>query len=309
MTTVTRLVIVIMMMMMMMLREDDDNDDDDGVILMLNQCHANSTRDEEGKDIPYPEIQARFNQAANQAIQLQKQRHAEGRPDIPLSIGLSLNGWNPRKPSEKVVEYREIDFEYTEKPEMNSLSQIETRGTDFFVVDPRGYGHIWKETATPFQKKIKLNTVVKKILYYNTGVRVETTDGSIYVADFAICTFSTSVLKSDLVQFSPALPKWKLEALHKVPMGVYTKIFIKFPRKFWDSHEFILYAHRRRGYYPVWMDLEMPGIAPGSGILHVTVTSEVGRRVESQPESETLSEIMAELRKVYGPGIPDAQGW
>lgn len=276
---------------------------------MFNNLYDdNFTRDEKGKDISYPEIQASLDQALNQAVELQNQRQAEGRPDVPLRLGLSLKGWKPQKPSEKVVEYREIDFEYTEKPEMDSLAQIETRGTDFFVVDPRGYGHIWKETVKPFQDRIKLNTVVKKILYYNSGVRVETTDGNIYQADFGICTFSTSVLKSNLVQFSPALPQWKIEAFHKVPMGVYTKIFIKFPRKFWDSHEFILYAHRRRGYYPVWMDLEVPGIAPRSGILHVTVTSEVGRRVESQSESETLSEIMAELRKVYGPNIPEAQG-
>jgi polyamine oxidase len=217
-------------------------------------------------------------------------------------------GWKPRTPSEKVIEYREIDFEYTEKPDMDSLAQIESRGTDFFVVDSRGYGHIWKETAKPFQAKIKLNVVVKKITYYKWGVRVVTTDDSVYLADFAVCTFSTSVLGSDLVEFAPPLPPWKKEAFHKVPMGVYTKIFIKFPRKFWDSHEFILYAHRSRGYYPIWMDLEMPGIAPGSGLLHVTVTSEVGRRVESQPESETLSEIMKELRKVYGRNIPEAQG-
>ncbi|XP_020904254.1 polyamine oxidase 1 [Exaiptasia diaphana] len=265
-------------------------------------------RNEKGESIPYQEIQDRFDRALNGAMDLEKQRQKDSRIDIPMRIGLNIKGWNPQKPSEKVVEYREVDFEYTEKPEMDSLSQIETRGTDFFVVDPRGYGHIWKETAKPFQDKIKLNTVVTKIMYHDNGVRVETKDGNTYVASFAICTFSTSVLKSNLVQFSPALPSWKIEALHKVPMGVYTKIFIKFPRKFWDSHEFILYAHRHRGYYPVWMDLEMPGIAPGSGLLHVTVTSEVGRRVERQSEKETLSEIMTELRKVYGPNIPQAQG-
>lgn len=257
--------------------------------------------------IPFQEIENRFDRALNEAINLQNRRRGENRADIPLRVGLSLRGWSPKHPAEKVVEYREIDFEFTEKPEMSSLGQIERRGRDFFVVDSRGYGHIWKESAKPFLGKIKLNTVVKKIMYYNRGVRVETADGTVYMADFALCTFSTSVLKSNLVQFSPALPTWKIEALHKVPMGVYTKIFVKFPRKFWDSKEFILYAHRNRGYYPIWMDLEVPGIAPGSGLLHITVTSEMGRRVEAQSERDTLAEIMKELRKVYK-SVPQPQG-
>jgi hypothetical protein len=38
-------------------------------------------------------------------------------------------------------------------------------------------------------------------------------------------------------------------------MAVYTKIFLKFPKKFWPEGpgtEFFLYASGRRGYYPVW---------------------------------------------------------
>jgi hypothetical protein len=38
-------------------------------------------------------------------------------------------------------------------------------------------------------------------------------------------------------------------------MAVYTKIFVKFPKKFWPEgkgREFFLYASSRRGYYGVW---------------------------------------------------------
>ena len=38
-------------------------------------------------------------------------------------------------------------------------------------------------------------------------------------------------------------------------MGVYTKIYLRFPYRFWpsgDGTEFFLYASDRRGYYPVW---------------------------------------------------------
>ena len=43
-------------------------------------------------------------------------------------------------------------------------------------------------------------------------------------------------------------------------MSVYTKIFLKFPSKFWDDHEYILYASKERGRFPVFQDLERPGI-------------------------------------------------
>lgn len=49
--------------------------------------------------------------------------------------------------------------------------------------------------------------------------------------------------------------RWKSEAIEKLDLIVYTKIFLKFPHKFWPSgpeKEFFLYAHDRRGYYTFW---------------------------------------------------------
>ena len=49
--------------------------------------------------------------------------------------------------------------------------------------------------------------------------------------------------------------RWKLEAIEKCDVMVYTKIFLKFPYKFWPSgpeKEFFIYAHERRGYYTFW---------------------------------------------------------
>lgn len=49
--------------------------------------------------------------------------------------------------------------------------------------------------------------------------------------------------------------KWKTEAIEKCDVMVYTKIFLKFPCKFWPcspEKEFFIYAHERRGYYTFW---------------------------------------------------------
>ena len=229
---------------------------------------------------------------------------------MSVRAALSALGWKSGTPQERVIEYLNLDFEFAERPKAESLHGTELRSIDYFVADARGYGHVFLEMAKAFRKKILLEKVVKRISYSNYGVTATTADGETFRADYGLCTFSTGVLASDTVTFAPALPRWKVEAINKIPIAYYTKIFIKFPHKFWDSHEFILYAHRIRGYYPIWMDLESGGILPsGSAILHVTVTGAMSEKVEGQPESQTLKEIMVELRKVYGPNIPDAEGW
>ena len=48
---------------------------------------------------------------------------------------------------------------------------------------------------------------------------------------------------------------WKIVAIYQFDMAVYTKIFVKFPKRFWPEgkgREFFLYASSRRGYYAVW---------------------------------------------------------
>jgi len=74
----------------------------------------------------------------------------------------------------------------------------------------------------------------------------------VYTADHVLCTFSTGVLSSDFVKFSPPLPDWKKEAIATMPMSVYTKVFVKFPYKFWDDREYILYAGETRADYAVF---------------------------------------------------------
>ena len=92
-------------------------------------------------------------------------------------------------------------------------------------------------------------------------------------------------------------------------MSVYTKIFLKFPYKFWDDNEYILYASKRRGYFPVMQNMEKEGLLPnGTNVLLVTVTGDEGRRIEGQTYKETKKEIMTTLRKIYGVNIPDPTG-
>ncbi|PFX20222.1 Polyamine oxidase [Stylophora pistillata] len=215
-------------------------------------------------------------------------------------------GWKSRQPIEKVLEYSRLDFEHARPPELVSFYQLLSRGNDFFVSDSKGLWSLYEDLYKPLEKHILLWETVEKISYTNDSVEVQTKSNKTFVADYVLCTFSSRVLASDALTFDPPLPEWKQEAIYKNPMSVYTKIFLKFPRKFWDDHEYILHASKRRGYFPILQDLERPGMLPnGSGILLITVTGDEGRRIEEKTDEETKAEVMTTLKKVYGEKIPN----
>ena len=79
---------------------------------------------------------------------------------------------------------------------------------------PRGYGSIFLKMADNFKDKILLKKIVKSVSYSRYGVRVTTVDGEMFTGKYGLCTFSTGVLSSDSVVFSPKLPQWKVEAIN-----------------------------------------------------------------------------------------------
>ncbi|XP_077218351.1 polyamine oxidase 1 [Tasmannia lanceolata] len=220
----------------------------------------------------------------------------------------------PSTPIELAIDFILHDFEMAEVEPIATYTDLGER--EFLVADERGYEFLLYKMAESFlftkegnivDDRLKLNKVVREIQYSRNGVMVKTEDSSVYNAKYVILSVSVGVLQSDLITFSPSLPKWKLEALSKLDVIVYTKIFLKFPYKFWPcgpGTEFFLYAHEKRGYYTFWQHME--NAYPESNILVVTLTNGESKRVESQSEEETLKEAMCVLRDMFGPHIPDA---
>ncbi|KAI3873412.1 hypothetical protein MKW98_008064 [Papaver atlanticum] len=215
-------------------------------------------------------------------------------------------------------------LEFGEPPRVTSLQNTEPLQTftDFgedyyFVADSRGYESVVHYVAKQFlttdkdgditDPRLVLNKAVTKIQYSKSGVMVKTEDGSVYKAEYVMVSASIGVLQTNLIDFVPDLPAWKLLAIYQFDMSIYTKIFLKFPYKFWptgNGTEFFIHAHEKRGYYTIWQQLENE--YPGANCLLVTVTDDESRRVEQQPDSETLAEIMDVLRNMFGKNIPDA---
>ncbi|KAL9227446.1 hypothetical protein vseg_003132 [Gypsophila vaccaria] len=231
---------------------------------------------------------------------------------------------DPKTNLEKMVDFFTFDGEQAEAPRVTSLKHVipmaelhDYGENSYFVADARGFEslvHLLAKQFLSYNRKgfvndprVKFNQVVREIKQTGSGVVVKTEDGKQYQAETVILSPSLGVLQSDLITFTPELPLWKRRAISEFSIGIYTKIFLKFPRKFWPSGngtEFFFYVHERRGYYAIWQHLENE--FPGSNIVFVTVTDDESIRVEQQPDENTKAEAMEVLRKMFGNNIPEA---
>lgn len=228
--------------------------------------------------------------------------------DMPASVYLKMRGWRSDSPVKRTFSWFDIDFEYGGDETVTSLNNMGFPGEDFFITDQRGYWTLFSDFYIRFREKILLNKPVTKICYSDNSVTATTADGDEFIADYALSTFSSGVLGSGLVEFDPPFPKWKLEVIYRFRPVYFTKIFLKFPRDFWDDHEWIMHAGKKKGEFPTFYDLDRPGFFPGTGVLFTSVTGDESLRIEAQDNSKTMIEVMATLRKIYGENIPNATG-
>ncbi|KAG8533657.1 uncharacterized protein KY384_001398 [Bacidia gigantensis] len=180
-----------------------------------------------------------------------------------------------------------------------------------FVFDSRGFSTIVRgEAATflrPHDSRLLFNTIVTGISYEDTGVMIQTKNGTCIKASYAICTFSLGVLQrlpsTGGISFNPQLPEWKQNAISTFAIATYTKIFLQFASEdvFWNtSTQFFLYADPyTRGYYPLWQSLDHVDFLPDSGIIFCTVTTPQAYIIEAQSDEETRSQAIAVLRSMF----------
>ncbi|KJA15151.1 hypothetical protein HYPSUDRAFT_194639 [Hypholoma sublateritium FD-334 SS-4] len=234
--------------------------------------------------------------------------------DLSARTGYSLIKAKPKTDQERAAEYYQYDWEYAQTPEESSLIASAwgnnfTYNTDqggfsednLMSIDQRGFKALIQLEAQDFltPSQIQLNSVVKNITYSKSGVTVTLTNGKTLTGDYALCTFSLGVLQNDDVKFQPELPDFKQEAIQSMVMGTFTKIFLKFPKKFWFDTEMGIFADSTRGRYPVWQSLDHPNFFPGSGILFVTVTGDFSIRIEALSDQKVQAEVMEVVRMMY----------
>ncbi|KAI9892014.1 MAG: hypothetical protein M1814_002209 [Vezdaea aestivalis] len=240
--------------------------------------------------------------------------------DRSMRDALHAAGWDPKGDAlAEAVEWYAVDFEYAQTAEVASerhtLANYRSTFHDYspennFVTDPRGFAHLIRSQAAEFlapnDPRLLLSTTVTSITWSGSSVQIQTSDGTCISAEHAINTFSAGVLQSDLVHFNPPLPDWKRQAISKVQMGVYTKIFMQFSsdRIFWPQDtEFFLYADNNSTTNPSSSAplFHSPPAPFPQDILIATITT--GPPSNS---NETEAHLLSTLQNMF-PGTPIPQ--
>ena len=237
---------------------------------------------------------------------------------MSLREALLKNGWQNRTAIENIAEYSQIDFMDAAPPEdlsgnyyYSANAPIDSLyGPQLFITEQSGYKKLvqglLEEAIGKNSAKLKLSNFVKKIKWGKNGVRVETSTGNIYSSKVLLVTPSMGVLQNMKNLFEPELPAWKKAAIEKFKMGTYTKIFLKFPYRFWDNVEYIFYASGIRHQFPVWQSLDAHNrFQFDTNILMVTVTGIESYRIEGLSKEKLIDEILTELKLMYGSGVPN----
>jgi len=151
---------------------------------------------------------------------------------------------------------------------------------------------------------IELDTVVDRVEYGDFGVRA-VSDQRTFEAETAVVTLPLGVLKAGTVTFAPPLPQRKQEAIRALGMGVLDKVWLGFPRVFWDPEVDALgYLSRPPGQFAEWINLWSH---MGQPFLLAFNAASYGATTESLEDAEIVAAAMTVLRTMYGPGIPEPE--
>ena len=132
----------------------------------------------------------------------------------------------------------EIVAEYAADPDQLSLrwfgNEAAFGGGD--VILPGGYQQLIQHLARDLT--IRLGTEVGKVVYSDSGVRLQTSEGPVD-ADRVIVTIPLGVLKAGTIAFDPPLPDQKQAAIERLGFGLLDKVVLKFDQPFWPAADVI----------------------------------------------------------------------
>ena len=210
---------------------------------------------------------------------------------------LAAQGWD----EERVQRAREFLEHRSEEQYGAWIEDLAAHGLDDDsiegdeVVFPDGYDHLPRRMAEGLD--IRLTHVVSRVQWSGDGV-VAFTDFGAFAARDAVVTVPIGVLQSGDLVVEPALPEPVAGALGRLRMNAFEKVFLRFPRRFWDDG---VYAIRQQGpesrWWHSWYDLT-PLHGEPTLLTFAAGPAAVGTRDWSQ--EQIAESILEQLRRLYG---------
>ena len=227
--------------------------------------------------------------------------------DRDISLGAAIDGIVARDGDWTPDELRDLDYsvnttlEHEYAGDVHDLSLFwwdsgsDYDGPDVLFPDT---GYEWLPKTLAKGLDVRPGHRVRQIEWNPAGgVNVVTDRGAFPVAQ-AVVTLPLGVLKAGDVEFVPPLPDYKQQAMSRLGMGVLDRLWLRFPRVFWDADADLLGSvSPTKGRWCEWYDLSKH---TGEPILVGFNAAAHARELEALSDAEVVAEAMATLRTIYG---------
>ncbi|WP_243074654.1 NAD(P)/FAD-dependent oxidoreductase [Microbacterium sp. SS28] len=210
---------------------------------------------------------------------------------------LAAQGWDDER-AQRVREYLE---HRTEEQYGAWIEDLAAHGLDDDTVDgdevvfPDGYDRLPQTIAEGLD--IRLGHIVTHVRWSADGVTVTAGDDT-FAADSAVITVPTGVLLANDVVIEPPLPPQQAEALGRLVMNAFEKVFLRFPEKFWDDD---VYAIRQQGpegrWWHSWYDLSA---LHGVPTLLTFAAGPAAQTTRTWSDEQIVESVLVQLRRLYG---------
>ena len=149
---------------------------------------------------------------------------------------------------------------------------------------------------------IQLNQRVSKIDYSDPKIKI-THNGTQSEADYVLVTVPLGVLKANTIQFFPALPTAKQNAIEKIGMNCVNKFLLTWDTAFWDDVQYISYTPATKDKFNYFVNVKK--INPNVNALMTFAYADYARQTETMTDAQIIQEIMLHLKDIYGNNIPN----
>jgi len=172
------------------------------------------------------------------------------------------------------------------------------------VLFPGGYQQIVRGLAEGLD--VQLNNPVRRIVVRAHSLRVETWRSSFQTQN-VIVTVPLGVLKAEEgIEFDPALPAHKRDAIERLGVGVLDKVALRFAFPFWpEEAHFLGWMSENAGAWPHFLNLKRYGPDP---ILVGFAAGDFAREMEARSDEDVESEVLAALRAMFGSAVSAPSG-
>ncbi|MDQ0725781.1 FAD-dependent oxidoreductase [Microbacterium sp. W4I20] len=217
---------------------------------------------------------------------------------------LDRSGLSP----ERIDEIREFFRHRVEEQCGAWIGDLDAHGLDEDAIDgdevifPRGYDELPHRIGAGLD--IRLDHVVTRVTRSDAGVVVRT-DGDEFTADRVVVTVPLGVLQAGSIAFEPPLPESVAGPIGRLGMGVFNKIFIQFPERFWAEGSYVIRALGEAGeHWHSWYDVSA---VSGIPTLLTFAAGPFGRRMQELPDDEVVADAVRALRVLYGDAVGEPQ--